>query len=69
MKLGFALLAAGAAAVSLDNSEWYWDTFCGEWWQYDNTTTNCGWWFSPTKDNWDDDRWVSCDKWNRGLCY
>ena len=66
MKLGFALLAAGAAALSVRESfgPWGYDECLQAWSQDDYITEDCGWWYSPEEDDdYEDDWWVTCDEW------
>merc|ERR1711934_116910 len=72
MKFGFALLAAGAAALRTETEAnqdwscygpWYWEECSGYYWQSDYCMDDCGWWYSPGEDDWwGDDFWVSCDE-------
>ena len=66
MKLGFALLAAGAAALNVmdDNlGAWEYDDCLDGWMQEDWDSDECGWWLSPDEDDdWADDEWVTCDE-------
>ena len=69
MKLGFALLAAGAVALNVmedaEYGEWGWDDCLEGWMQVDWTTDDCGWWWSPElDDDWEDDEWVTCEEWD-----
>ena len=72
MKLGFALLAAGAAALSVRENltEWAYDECLDAWWQEDLDNEDCGWWYSIEEDDdWADDWWMSCDEYEEAECW
>ena len=68
MKFGFAMLAAGAAALKIRQDEdcygeWIWEECSWSYYQSDYCSDDCGWWYSPeADDDWSDDYWVSCDE-------